>query len=51
MKVSDKIKSVYRKFPNQIESTISIGEGEKEVDEVGEYFQPPQKPLNSKGMS
>lgn len=48
MKVYDQIQSVYRKFPNQIEPTISIGEGEKGVDEVGEYFPPPQKPLTSK---
>lgn len=32
MKVSDQIQSVYKKFPNQIELTISIGEGEKGVD-------------------
>lgn len=38
MKVSDQIQSVYRTFPNQIESTITIGEGEKRVDKVGEYF-------------
>lgn len=48
MKVSNQSQSVYRKFPNQIESTISFGEGEKGVNEVGEYFQPPQKSLTSK---
>lgn len=44
MKVSDKIKPVYRKFPDEIESTISIGEGEKGVDEVGEYFNHHKNP-------
>lgn len=39
MKVSKQIQSVYRKFPNQIESTISIDEGEKGVDEEGDTFK------------